>query len=316
LLLPLAAACTPPTSTTDTGPAWDSLSVHDRCFASLGSADLAWPDYDQFDPPIGRSCAGTNEQEIQGVQRLVFLGDSVTEGTPPTDPDHYYRADLARGLEGEWGSLDVENCARWGAEDHDLLSGDEQLAECFPEPSDEKTLVVMTLGGNDLFSIARHLVGGSIDAQGAVEEAHAAAAQLGDALTWFDDRTDLFPNGVYVVFANIYEYTDGTGDLGSCPSAGILGFDAQVPEMRAALVAAEEDYMQLAVEHHRDMIFMLEHFCGHGFRADDPNTQCYRGPGAQTWFDGTCLHPNETGHRTIANLFAGTILDQTSVDVP
>lgn len=53
------------------------------------------PNYDQFGPIIGSHCMGTNHQDITGVERVVFLGDSVTVGTPPTLSADYYRSKLA-----------------------------------------------------------------------------------------------------------------------------------------------------------------------------------------------------------------------------
>jgi len=55
------------------------------------------------------------------------------------------------------------------------------------------------------------------------------------------------------------------------------------------------------------MVFALESFCGHGFHADDPSSVCYRGPGTDTWFDVSCIHPNPTGHAELARLFSTTI---------
>jgi hypothetical protein len=57
------------------------------------------------------------------------------------------------------------------------------------------------------------------------------------------------------------------------------------------------------------MIFLLENFCGHGFFAGQPGNECYRGPGAETWFDFTCIHPNPTGHAAMADLFDKTIAE-------
>lgn len=65
--------------------------------------------------------------------------------------------------------------------------------------------------------------------------------------------------------------------------------------------------MNLAVQSGTDIIFMLEHFCGHGFHYDDPTTECYKGPDAERWFDDTCIHPNPTGHEVIAEMFMSVI---------
>jgi hypothetical protein len=64
-----------------------------------------------------------------------------------------------------------------------------------------------------------------------------------------------------------------------------------------------EQYMAVAVETNSDLVFVLESFCGHGFRHDDPQNGCYRGPDAERWFDATCIHPNPTGHGVLADMF-------------
>jgi hypothetical protein len=69
------------------------------------------------------------------------------------------------------------------------------------------------------------------------------------------------------------------------------------PDALAEMVVwANEQYAKIAVDTGTDMTFLLEGFCGHGFKADDPSAVCYRGPGNQRWFDDTCIHPNPTGH--------------------
>jgi hypothetical protein len=113
-----------------------------------------------------------------------------------------------------------------------------------------------------------------------------------------------------VVFSNIYEFTDATGDLASCPAASVAGFGSvAAPQMTPAYLRSTEQYMRIAVEHHVDMVFSLENFCGHGFHRDDPNSVCYRGPDTEAWFDLTCIHPNPTGHAALARLFTTTIAE-------
>jgi hypothetical protein len=113
-----------------------------------------------------------------------------------------------------------------------------------------------------------------------------------------------------VVFANMYEFTDGTGDTGSCPGADLAGFGEELEDPQTladVIVWANEQYLRIAVETGSDMIFMLENFCGHGFRRDDPSAPCYRGPGADRWFDDTCTHPNPTGHQKITDFFLAVV---------
>ena len=46
----------------------------------------AWDlDRDQCAPVIGSHCVGTNHQDIDGIERVVFLGDSITVGNQLED---------------------------------------------------------------------------------------------------------------------------------------------------------------------------------------------------------------------------------------
>ena len=61
----------------------NGLSEFELCFEEIMGVDPeteGGPDYDQFSPVIGTHCAGTDHQDIADVERVVFLGDSVTVG--------------------------------------------------------------------------------------------------------------------------------------------------------------------------------------------------------------------------------------------
>ncbi len=302
-----------------------------ECFADIGSEHGVAPDYDQFEPAIGSHCAGTDHQDIEGVERVVFLGDSVTVGSPPTHSSNFYRSLLADalaerfGLEppsAAWKSYDAFSgtslaqqsgafwsCAEWGARIDDLMEDGTQIADCFPEEvRDQRTLVIMTVGGNDLASITKDGIEGVpyADIQADTE---GIAAKLVAAVEYLKDP-EVFPAGNFLVFANPPEFTDGTGDTQSCPAASLAGFDSswEHPEELVALLSyLVEEYMRLAVDTGSDMVFYLESFCGHGFNHDDPTNACYRGDDAELWFDFTCIHPNPTGHEALAELFMAVI---------
>ena len=318
---------------TDTGEPGDVGS----CFTDKFSELVPLADYDQYMPVIGSHCVGTDHQEIEGVQRVVFLGDSITVGSRPTLPQDVYRARLADMLrdhfglaygdaisEGLWkspnpftgetavmSSGDFSSCARWGARNDDLAPPGNQLEDCFPAPDrQDTTLIVMTSGGNDVSSLAQDAIDGV-----PMEDLWATTEEFvqleRDALGWIL-APGRFPNGVYVVYANIYEFTDGTGNVESCDVSGLAGFDQPVPnpeELTELILWANEQYMQMAVEHGVDMLFLLETFCGHGFANDDPTAPCYRGPDTPRWFDLTCIHPNPQGHGVIADEFMSIILE-------
>jgi hypothetical protein len=287
------------------------------------------PDYDQFGPVVGSHCLGTNHQDITNVERVVFLGDSVTVGTPPQLPGDFYRTKVASALAQKfalnppnllWQTFDPFNgtaivqesgdfasCAKWGARTDDL--GPTQLPDCFTQGDlAKRTLVVMTIGGNDLNSLAQDAIDGV--PQGQLWTDTMAFVQLQrDALDWLLEP-GRFPNGVFVVFTNVYEFTDGTGDVQTCDVSGLAGFDEPVPnpqELAQMVIWANEQFVKMAVDTGTDVLFLLEEFCGHGFNADNPTAPCYRGPGQPVYFDLTCIHPNVAGHDHITNMFMSVV---------
>lgn len=323
----------PGTSTTGdetTGGGSDAIACLLEGFENPDSAIAL--DYAQFDPVIGSHCKGTNHQEITDIERVVFLGDSVTVNTPPSQAGDGYRAQLAdklverfgltppNGLWDQYNPIDgvslVKNsgdfwsCAKWGARNDDFLPPGNQINDCFPpDLFDKRTLVITTMGGNDMAAIAKDGANGKPYDE-VVADAETALQHLRDTAHWFVDDPNKFPNGVFLVYANVYEFTDGTADVTACPAAGLGGFDKpweDPSKLRDLIVWFNEQYMEIAVETGTDMIFMLESFCGHGFKADDPSSPCYRGPNSETWFDLTCIHPTPKGHDVITDLFTAVV---------
>jgi hypothetical protein len=260
--------------------------------------------YDRFHPTIAASCAGTHHQMVAGIEKLVFLGDSITAGTPPSAPADFYSTKLSDMLVKKFGPLEIASCAVFGATTVDLLAGGQQIAKCFPtgvEP--KKTLVVMTLGSNNMqdWALAKPTVAA------AMATVDVAASQLKTAFQWLKSPAH-FPSGSYVVFANAYEYTDGTGDLDSCPVAPIIGLSGNLGYLFPAILYLEEQMMKVAVDTGSDLMFLYEHFCGHGYHDTDPAAPCYRGPSTDRWFDVSCLHPTPFGHTQLAGFFYDVIV--------
>jgi lysophospholipase L1-like esterase len=309
------------------------------CFATeyLNPTDGGGPDYDQFHPVVGSHCRGTNHQAITGVQRVVFLGDSVTVGTPPTNlnPANVYRALLSQRLATlfslpppgtGWGGANpfsglalpaesgaFSSCSEWGAHTSDLPGSGKQVESCFPSNKRNlRTLVVMTMGGNDVSTLTKE--GGGTMPQKTIPQLRADAQvvvdKLREAIVWMKNPANV-PGGVDVVFSNNYEFTDGTGNVASCSSASLSGIEPwQDRQAQKELVVwLEEQYLKVAVDTQTDMIFMLESFCGHGYERNNPAALCYRGPNQALWFDATCIHPSDVGHAALADLFYRTIAE-------
>lgn len=286
-------------------------------------------DYSGFEVPIGSHCDGTNQQDITDIERIVFLGDSVTVGTPPTTVPDYFRTILADALatafgleppEAQWQQVNIidgtaslqrsgafASCAVWGARNDDLAG---QLEECFlAEDYPLRTLVVFTMGGNDGAAIAKDYLEGA-PLGDVLADVEAMIEQHEQAVEWLVGDPEKFPNGVFVVNANVYEFTDGTFDFLSCPAAALAGFNSN-PDMPEILLSSlrhiNEEYMRIAQEHGTDLVFMSEGFCGHGFHAGDASGACYRGPDNETWFDLSCIHPTPAGHGALAEMFLNVI---------
>ena len=302
--------------------------LYGDCFSGFMDADFELPDYDAAGATIGSHCLGTDHQDIGHIERVVFIGDSVTLGTPPADSSTWYRNRLAERLAERYGleepdwvwqgvdpisgkpltnfDGDFGVCAWWGARTDDLLETS-QLPDCLPEETrDLETLVVITAGGNDVFKAIQSLSEGPSPDELA-EATDQWVTYMREALEWLREP-HTFSAPVHVVFANVYEYTDGTGDLSACPGADWAGFgDLDTTEVDRLTNQAMAAYLDMAADTQTDMIFMREAFCGHGFNAGDPSAPCYRGSGADTWFDETCIHPNEAGHAAIADMVMAVI---------
>ncbi len=252
------------------------------------------PDYDPAMPVMASHCKGTNHQDITGIEKLVIVGDSIAQGTSPTPQAEFFRNVLADKLTAKFPGLEVAVCAQNGARMGDLQG---QFETCFPDVEPKVTLIVSVMGGNDVQGWAVN----DLPQDQAIAEAAVVAGELRSAVQWLQDDTK-FPAGMFLIFSNVYEYTDGTADLGSCPGAAFIGLNGTYIAGANGLARLQELLMQVAADTQTDMILMGEEFCGHGYRRDLQNS-CYLGPDAENWFDITCTHPTPTGHTRIAELF-------------
>ena len=186
----------------------------------------------------------------------MCFGDSVTAGTPPTELDDQYRAVLSRGLMERFGAdLVIDDCSRLGARTDDYL--DDQIPECFPDVETRTTLVVATNGGNDLFAAAEAVLEGGSDADGLAVLSRAVDYHE-QALQWFRDHPERFPGGVHIIMANVYEFTDTTGDLSACDYADPFGFGGQIDAAVTATEYLNAEWGRVAAETRTDMLFMNE----------------------------------------------------------
>ena len=287
----------------------DDTSTEGDTAASIGGYEACFPEFveqvgvsiDDLGMPVAAACEGTVQQNFDGVERVVFLGDSITAGQGG-GANGAYRVLLSQRLSERYPGVVIDDCSVGGAVNADLLG--EQIPNCFDEPEDRRTLVIFTSGGNDVVQLAFQ--------EASIEESipfiDSFVAELRDALDFLADPANT-PGGVLVVFANVYEFTDATGLLSGCPLAAIAGLPAQWDDGIAAYAYMEEQYAALAAEFGFDVMFLEENFCGHGYNRDSPDSPCADRAG-DLWIGADCIHPNVAGHAAIADLFWGIIAGQ------
>lgn len=342
---PVAETDSPPVDTappedTDTGPPIDTeLPPPAPCFE-----DIASPvDYLSAGAVLNSTCTGTNHQDISGIERVVFVGDSVTAGAPIpvdwtswelTDASEWYRNVLADEFVSRWGleapdwfwenvdltsgesytkeSGDFANCSKWGARTDDLAKDNSQLGDCIPaDKRDVHNLVLMTIGGNDLYNMLDHLKTGDADEATIRSEWDAALVDLSDAIHSLTDDPSQYPGGLSVIVADIFDVTDATAaaDIADCEGAQAIGLSEPLVDPLTAELAIQwqEAVIALSVETGIDVAFMGEAFCGHGYNWDDTTGRCYRGGDSDIYFDASCEHPTKYGHAAIAATMLGVI---------
>lgn len=95
------------------------------------------------------------------------------------------QVDVFSGTTMSQSSGDFASCAEWGARTDDLMEDGTQIADCFPEAErDLTTLVVATVGGNDISALSQAAAdGASIDdlwseTEAFVATGHAKIAEM------------------------------------------------------------------------------------------------------------------------------------------
>lgn len=242
--------------------------------------------------------------------RAIFLGDSITAGIGASSRGLAYRDLLldnaaetwpeADDLRAQWPGLDVVDVSFGGATTSTLLSRQiPRLEEQLPGPVQGESIVVFTIGGNDMQGAMVQLV---TDGQIAAD---AIVATLIDNLTatldHFADR-ERYPDGVTVWFTNVYDPTDDVGQADEC----FLGLD--INPLREALFPGNDAMRQLAEQRGVAVLDLYSRFQGHGVYHYDRENPSYNADDPSRWFAPDCIHPNDRGHHEIRRMFVDAIL--------
>lgn len=246
--------------------------------------------------------------------RFIGLGDSITSGYN-SDRFHSYFNRLVDGapdeepdmqgvhLSGVFPALRVENHAAAGSGSYRHV---EQARRVRPSGPDTLGWIVITTGANDL--IYRYNNGPGDGAMFGATRAAAAPwiAGFGRRLDRIvDELVAKFPGGCHVFIANIYDPTDGVGDLQNTvpePMRSILGISAW-PDGEAILSACNREIARVATRKNVHLVDIHGLFLGHGIHCRDSRSPNYRPADPTFWYTGDVQHPSERGHDAIRREF-------------
>lgn len=292
MLLLVLLACTDPAAD-DSAPGGDDT-------ADTGPDDTGSPVDEDGDPFVESSIP--DGYTPPALQRVIFLGDSISDGVGASREDLSYVALLtenasdvypdADGLDiaSRFGAVEVFDRARSGATTTSMVRGQlSALEDDLGASVAGETAVVLTIAGNDVQELI-------IDPDSLPEVIAEVEENLEEFYAFFEDDTR-FPDPVWIYLANVYEPSDGVGQADECffgleLSATLEGLG----EINAAVRAQAE-------QHGAAWLDMRGHFNGHGYYSDDPENPYHHPDDPTLWFSDDCIHPNDRGHHEIRRLF-------------
>ena len=239
---------------------------------------------------------------------LLGLGDSVTQGYGASPGCDYFER-LVQGPVDEFADmrgislsqvlpkLKPINLSISGTTSLECV--EYQLPKLQPYEADTFGIVVMTTGGNDVI----HNYGRTPPREGAMYGARAS--EIGEWVKNFDSRLDTiagrvratFPGGCHLFVANIYDPTDGDGDI---EHAGLPAWPDGLQ-----VLAAYNAVLARFDERHPDvtLIDMRAAFLGHGIHCTHSWHPHYRSDDPHYWYWDNLEDPNDQGYDAIRRLF-------------
>jgi len=239
---------------------------------------------------------------------LVGLGDSVTAGFGARKHYSYFDRLIANprdefaGMRGiclieVMPKLQFTNLAISGSTSLEHI--EKQLPRLPSVSSNILGMVVMTTGGNDLI----HDYGRTPPRDQAMY-----GATLQQAAPWivnFERRLESmisrieerFPGGCHIFLANIYDPTDGVGDV---ERAGLPPW-----KDGSKILDAYNDVIRRCAEHHSSVHLVDLHsaFLGHGIHCTQFWSKHYDAKDPHYWYYHNVEDPNERGYDVIRRLF-------------
>ena len=248
-------------------------------------------------------------------KNLIFFGDSITVGTGATEFTREYNQLLMLNDDEAWpehGDEDLESTfgeippaiydvSQGGATAKQVVAWQlPNLESQMPEVVEGETIVVATIGGNDMvLAVFASQLADDPEAT-AQAEVDKMVENLIEISAFFAD-SQRFPDPVYLYITNIYEPTDTVGQAEVC----FNNVDLRIGI--GAIDLANLAMLELAQEEGYGYVDMRSHFLGHGHHAGDVSGEWHVPDDATTWFVDDCIHPNDRGHHEIRRLFSAAI---------
>ena len=239
---------------------------------------------------------------------LLGLGDSITQGLGASPGKSYFdrlvknRPNEFSDLEGICLSrvlpnLQPMNRSISGTTSIECL--DYQLPKLETQDRDTFGVIVMTTGGNDVI----HNYGRTPPREGAMFGARLD--QIDEWVRNYDQRLDtiidrmreVFPGGCHLFIGNIYDPTDGDGDIQHA------GLPAWADGVR--VLQAYNDVIARFAERHPDvtLVDIRSEFLGHGIHCTHFWHRYYRKNSPYYWYWDNLEDPNDQGYDAIRRLF-------------
>jgi lysophospholipase L1-like esterase len=257
-------------------------------------------------PPVSR--AAFSKPWTDRPVFLVGIGDSVTAGFGArkgysyfdrlvTSPSDEFADMKGICLQTVMPKLQFTNLAISGSTSLEHVK--KELPRLLTADSNVLGIVVLTTGGNDLI----HNYGRTPPRDQAMY-----GANLEQAKPWiedFDRRLDLmideitarFPGGCRIFLANIYDPTDGVGDIRH----------TTLPDWPDGLkiLSAYNEIIQKCVDAHTNvhLVNMHDAFLGHGIHCAQFWTEHYDRKDPHYWYFINLEDPNERGYDALRRLF-------------
>jgi lysophospholipase L1-like esterase len=252
---------------------------------------------------------------------LVGIGDSVTAGfgaehgrsyfdrlvrSPLGDSDDLLGTDLS----SVFPNLRATNLSMSGSTSPQHLRI--QIPKLVRQPTNVLGIVVMTIGGNDLI----HNYGKTPPSEGAMYG--AAFEQTKPWITNFANRLETiiektlasFPGGCEIFLANIYDPTDGIGDI---RKAGLPdwpdGFKMH-GEYNRIIADAARRHQQI------HLVDIYSAFLGHGIHCRQFWRQHYDRADPHYWFHANLEDPNDRGYDALRRLFLNKMIETFAAKAP